>query len=118
MGHIMGPPCGVVKLTGHSDLASLEVDGSTLTFKVICLPAPRETKSPQGQSTACWPFKYLSITAFNFPSAAGPLALTFHCDGKYALAFFPVVATFFTSAAEILVKVSVWIPRRGQFVRV
>ena len=37
MGHIMGPPCGVVKLTGHGDLALVEVDGSTLTFKVICL---------------------------------------------------------------------------------
>lgn len=79
MGHIMGQPCGVVKVTGHSDLALLEVDGSTLTFKVICLLALCESKSPQGRSVACWAFKYLSIAAFNFPSTAGlsPLAVTF-----------------------------------------
>lgn len=41
MGHIMSPLCGVVKLTGHSDLALLEVDGSMLTFKVISLLALR-----------------------------------------------------------------------------
>lgn len=41
MGHIMGPLCGVVKLTGHGDLALLEVDGSMLTFKVISLLALR-----------------------------------------------------------------------------
>lgn len=103
MGHIMGPPCGVVKLTAHSDLALLEVDGSMLTFKVICLLALQESKSPQGHSTACWPFKYLSITAFNFPSIAGPLALTFLCDGNHVAAF-PVIAKVFPSAAEVLVK--------------
>lgn len=53
MGHIMGQPCGVVKVTGHGDLALLEVDGSTLTFKVIRLPALCESKSPQGHSEAC-----------------------------------------------------------------
>lgn len=107
MGHIMGPPCGVVKLTGHSDLALLEVDGSMATFKVICLLAPRETKSPQGHSTACWTFKYLSITAFNFPSTAGPLALTFFCNGNYVAAF-QVIVTVFSSAAEVLVKLSLF----------
>ncbi len=49
MGHIMGSLRGVVKLTGYSDLALLEVDGFMLTFKVICLllcgslKAPRDT---------------------------------------------------------------------------
>ena len=65
MRHIMGPPCGAVKLTSHSDLTQLVVDGSMLTFKVIRLPALRESKSPPGHSAACLPFKYLSITAFN-----------------------------------------------------
>lgn len=57
MGHIMGPPCGVVKLTGHSDLALLEVDGSMLTSKVIRLPlceslkAPRDTVQHVGHSS-------------------------------------------------------------------
>lgn len=46
MGHIMSPPCGVVKLTGHGDLALLEVDGSMLTFKVICLLLCESLKAP------------------------------------------------------------------------
>lgn len=75
MGDIMGPSCGIIKLTRHGDLAPLEVDGSTLTFKVICLSAPRESESPQGHDTACWPLECLSITGFNFPSTAGPLPL-------------------------------------------
>lgn len=79
MGHIMVSLCGVVKLTRYRDLALLEVDGSMLTFKVICLLALCEPKSPQGHNTACWPFKYLSITAFNSPYIAGlsPLGVTF-----------------------------------------
>lgn len=57
-------------------------------------PALWESKSPQGHSTACWPFKYLSITAFNFPFTAGPspLAVTFLRDMNYTAAF-QVVAT-------------------------
>lgn len=57
MGNIMSPRCGVVKLTGHSDLALLELDGSTHTFKVICLrlceslKAPRDTVQHVGHSS-------------------------------------------------------------------
>lgn len=54
-------------------------------------PSPTlwESKSPQGHSTACWPFKYLSITAFNFPSTAGPspLAVTFLRDVNHKATF-------------------------------
>lgn len=85
MGNIMSPPCGVVKLTGLRDLALLEWDGSMRTSKVIYLWLGESGRAPQGSSVACWPFKHLSITAFNFPFTAAPppLAVTFLRDMNY-----------------------------------
>lgn len=90
MGHIMGSLRGVVKLTGHNDLALLEVDGSKFTFKVICLRSLRGWK-PRGTRCSMLAIQVSLSYCFQFPLHCMSVSI---CCEIWIAAFLPVPTVF------------------------